>query len=129
MQKKKTVLWVILLVATHLICFIGGSMRSKQITLDYFTREFEQTNAHVELSHYTSYRDIALNIKVSKKNQAICEAEMAATSMFDGLQHCLANSACRINITKKAHEFAPEVLGEKPLPIKKRTTCSVNIEN
>lgn len=126
MQKKKIVLWVILLAITHLFCFVGGSMRSRQITLDYFTQEFEHANAHVELSHYVSYRDIALDIKSSRKDRAMCEAKMAATSMFDALQSCVKNSACRANIAKKAQEFAPELLGDKPLPIERTTSCSLN---
>jgi hypothetical protein len=126
MQKKKIVLWVLLLAITHLFCFVGGSMRSRQITLENLAQGLEQADAHVELSHYVSYRDIALDIKSSKKDRAMCEAKMAATSMFDVLQHCLANSACRINIEKKAQEFAPELLGDKPLPIERITSCSMN---
>lgn len=123
MKKIKILLWVILLLITHTFAFIFGSMRGRYVTQNYLAQEFEKADAHVVLGHYLAYRDIALGIQASQNSRAKCEAEMMATNMFDSLTNCLANEECKEGLSKKAREFAPEVLGEKPVPITKRMSC------
>ena len=48
---------------------------------------------------------------------------MMATSSLDSLHDCLVNMACKKNLTKKAEDNAPEVLGLTPLPFKRRVGC------
>jgi hypothetical protein len=108
-MKKKNILWVLLFLITHALFFVGGSMRGRQITLLSLEQEFENSNSQITLSHYSEYRDIALDIQAAKYSRAKCDAELMATAMFDGLANCLESENCKRNLSKKAREFAPEV--------------------
>ncbi len=120
---KKIVLWTTVLLVTHALFFVGGAMRGKYTAKISFEQTFESANAHVVLAHYSSYRDIALGIKSPQDIKAKCVAELMATAMSDGVKSCLANDECKRGISNAAREFAPEMLGERSLPIMRRTSC------
>lgn len=124
MMKKKIIFWVVVLFITHSLVFVGGAMRGKNITQASFEQAFEKADAHVILGHYSAYRDIALGIQSAGNGRAKCEAELMATTMFESLSRCLADRECKNEIESKAKQVAPEVLGDRPFPIEKRTSCN-----
>ena len=122
-MRVKGALWGVILVVTHGLVFLAGSVTGKHMTSEYLEHEFEVANASVVLSHYSIYRDIALKIDAAKVDSAKCEAEINATAMFDGLGTCLKQPYCKDALRLKSHEFAPEVFGEAPVPIERRSSC------
>jgi len=103
--------------------FIAGSATGRQTTLKYYSQEFQTANAHVLIGHYSAYKNIVLNIKASRYGNGKCEAEMMATAMLESMKSCVADASCKQAIAKKAREFAPEILGEAPVPFEKHTSC------
>ena len=112
---KKKIVWVVVLLISHVGIFAGGLVIGGHVTTDHVFSEFKKVNAPVVLGHYTIYRDIAVNLKGSKYDEAKCSAELGVSSMFDDLKACLANHECRDVIEGKVRKSAPEVLGEAPL--------------
>lgn len=92
--------------------------------LEHISLEIEEVNAHIGLSHYSNYRDIALNIKAGHYVDAKCEAEMMATSFRESLDRCITDDRCKNSLEKKAQEIAPEILDGTTVPIEKRNSCS-----
>lgn len=122
-MKKKTVLWSLVLLLSYVAAFIVGSATGRQTTLKYYSEEFETANAHVLIGHYSAYKNIASNIRESRYGNAKCEAEMMATAMLESMKSCMADANCKQAVSKKAREFAPESLGEAPIPFETRTSC------
>lgn len=112
--KLKIALAAILLLS-HLAFYILGSVVNRQVMLSSLSKEFNRTNANVNLGRYTEYRDIALVIKASRYDKAKCSVELGASAMYDDLKSCLTNQNCRGAIEQKMRAAAPEILGEAPL--------------
>ena len=120
---KKLLICTGVLLITITLSFIGGAYVGRKNTISLLSEAVEMANSQVALSHYSTYRDIAKEIKAHRYNDAQCLAELSASIMRDGLKQCMKNQSCKKSLEKKAHEFAPEVLGETPLPFKYRTNC------
>jgi hypothetical protein len=120
---KKLLIWTGVLLITSALSFVGGTYIGRKNTISLLSESVEMANAHVTLSHYSLYRDIAKEIKARRYDDAQCLAELSASNMLDGLKECMGNLSCKQSLEKQAHEFAPEVLGEIPMPIKYRTNC------
>ena len=92
-------------------------------TSKFHDQVVEYGNSISAVGNYVTYRDIALAIKGSKYDSIRCRAEFAAKWNLNIAKPCLADSACRGALEGKTREFAPEVLGEAPMPIELRTEC------
>jgi len=112
---KKKIGWAVLLVVSHILILIGGSVIGRHDAIDDLFGQAEKADAQVALGRYTIYRDMAKDIKTGRYERAQCSARLGASSMYDNVKTCLAKSECRDSIEKKAHEVAPELLGEVPL--------------
>jgi uncharacterized protein YkvS len=112
---KRRIAWVVILLISHSVIFILGSAINRQNMLKAFVNEFNQKSAHVDLGIYTTYRDIAIDIRGGAYENAQCLAELEASTRYDELKSCLENQVCKIAIEKDARGIAPEVLGEAPL--------------
>jgi hypothetical protein len=124
MKKKSVLLIVLVLAISHAIVFAIGSMIGSKITHEKGAQAVEEASAHASLAHYSTYRDIALDIKAGRYIDATCRAEMMATSMFAGLERCTENEQCKDGLRKNARQLAPEILEGTPIPIEKRDSCS-----
>jgi len=112
---KKTIAIGLILVITHAVFYMFGSIVSRKQILNSLEVDFNKSNASVNLGRYVEYRDIALAIKAEKLDRAICISELGASSMYDDLKSCLANQNCSVALKGKIHEAAPEILDEAPL--------------
>ena|ERR1700730_1284290 len=112
---KKRLVLVVVLVISHLLFLVGGTIAGRHTALKYFVTETEKADARVTLGHYAVYRDIAVDIKAGKYDKAKCRAELGASSMFDEVKACVANKNCGPSVEKEARQSAPEVLGQGPL--------------
>lgn len=113
-MKRKFAIAVILLLS-HFIFYVLGSVINRQIMLSSFAKEFKQADAEATLGRYDEYKYIALNVSEGKYDKVKCAAELGASAMFDDLKSCVADQDCRIVIEQRLHEAAPEVLGEAPV--------------
>jgi hypothetical protein len=119
---KHAIVWVIVIVV-GVGAYVIGASRARERTLAEFKVQFESSNAHSQLGHYSAYKSIALAVtKDSKKAQ--CQAQQAAGAMLGGLKTCLADATCREGILEKTKVFAPEAIGEAELPFSVPTICS-----
>jgi hypothetical protein len=112
---RKRVIWGIVLVASHLLFFAGGSALARHTALGDFIRQTERADAQVTLGHYTVYRDIAVEISSRRYDRAKCNAELLASSMLDDVKGCLGNVTCRGAVEENVRKVAPEVLGQAPV--------------
>lgn len=128
MITKSKLLFVFSLTLSHAIFFLAGSMRGSNIRHEQAQHAVEEVNAHISLAHYSSYRDIALDIQAGRYVDAKCQAEMAATSMLLALERCMGIEQCKKGIFETAQQFALELLDGAPVPIEKRSSCSRQIE-
>lgn len=104
------------LVATHALVFVGGTATGRYLTMGFVLKEVEKADAEVVLGHYTIYRDIAKALRMAKHDDALCSAELAASSMFDDVKECMTKQECANAITKTSERSAPEVLTQsKPV--------------
>ena len=113
---RKKITWFVILVASHLLFFLAGSTTGRYVTLKYFAHETEKANASVSAGHYVVYRDIAVDIKARKYDEAKCKAELIASSLLDEAKSCMAAAECRDSIEIDVRAKIPEVLGNTPLP-------------
>ena len=112
---KRKIALVAILLLSHSTVYVLGSFINRQIMLSALLEQLNRTNASLTLGRYTEYRDIALNIKAAKYDNAKCSAELGASAMYDDLKFCLADQRCKVSVEQKIREAAPEVLGEAPL--------------
>ncbi len=112
---KRKIALVVILLLSHSAVYVLGSFINRQAMLSALSAQFNRTNASLNLGRYTEYRDIALDVKAGKYNNAKCSAELGASAMYDDLKSCLANQGCKGAIEQKIREAAPEILGEAPL--------------
>jgi hypothetical protein len=124
MKKKSILLTVLVLLISHAIVFVAGSIRGSNIRHEQAQQVLEEVNALTSLAHYSNYRDIALDIEAGHFIDAKCRAEMTATSMLAVLERCTQNEQCKDGLRKNARRLAPEVLEGAPIPIEKRSSCS-----
>ncbi len=124
---KKSVTWIVLLAATHVLVFVAGAAIGRRAALNDFVDQTRRAEAQVSLGRYTAYRDMAVALTTARYDRAKCEAEVLASSMLDDVKRCVAESTCRGTIAAKAQHVAPETLGQVPVPFKyvdvNRTTC------
>jgi hypothetical protein len=126
-MKIKTV-WVVVLLVGFFLFFLAGFLTGRSSDKTFYAQVLEYANANVALADYQAFRDISLEIKVSKNESARCLAEFYGIGRLDVLGSCLETPSCRASLEKKAREGAPEVLGEAPMPIELRAECH-NIPN
>jgi len=113
---------ILMLSVTSLFSFSLGAILSRNSVLGELAIETDKADAQVGLGLYTSYRNIALNIKASDYDDAICLAELMASSIYDDLRECWSNELCRPAIEEKVHQEVQEITGKVPLKINYRKT-------
>ena len=123
-MRIKLLLGLVFLIVTNVSAFWIGAVRSQKATIADFAFQFENADAFVLLGHYTGYRDIALALAEEDRQFAMCQAELGATMMYDGLMQCLQKEGCRSAIEVRIRSSAPELLNEAPPPIQLRKSCS-----
>ena len=112
---KNKIVWTVVLLISHTLFFVGGDIRGKYLAAHYVRMDFEMADAAVVLGQYSVARDIAVNIKAGKYDDAKCSADLEASSKLDDLKSCLSKQKCRLSIEKRTQEIAPEALSQIPL--------------
>lgn len=115
MNTKRKVVLAAVLIVSHVAFFIVGGIASQRTMLKAFAIEVKKANAEVSLGLYMDHRYTALAIKEKRYENALCAAQLGASTRYDDLKACLANEDCRPTIEQELRKDAPEVLGEAPL--------------
>lgn len=113
---KKQILFAVVLFASHAIVFFGGTVLGKESTTNGFLAATRLADAEVILGHYSTYRDISVEIGSGEYRRAKCNADLGASAMFDGLRDCLLDTRCATRLQQIALSVAPEILGDGPMP-------------
>jgi len=107
---------MVALLASYVVVFVGGTFTGRQVTIKWFANATQVADAEVMVGHYTTYRDIALDIGAGKIDRAKCNADLGASAMLDGIRDCMAEETCRTKIRLVALSGAPEIVGEAVVP-------------
>lgn len=113
---RKKIVFAAMLVVSHVIVFVGGTLTGKQATTSWFVGETQVADAQITLGHYTIYRDIALDIDAGRIGKAKCNAELGASAMFDGVKDCMLDGSCKAKLQQFVLQSAPEISGGVPVP-------------
>lgn len=113
---RKKVVFAVILLASHTIFFVGGTFTGKQVTTSWFVGETQVADAQITLGHYTTYRDIALDIGAGRIGKAKCNAELGASAMFDGVKDCMLEESCKARLQQFVLQSAPEISGSVSIP-------------
>jgi len=113
---RNNVVFAVILLASHMIFFVGGAFTGKQITTSWFVGETLVADAQITLGHYTTYRDIALDIDAGRIGTAKCNAELGASAMFDGVKDCMLEEICKTRLQQLVLQNAPEISGGSIIP-------------
>ncbi|GEM_PF-3568126 len=112
---RKIIIWVVVLIVSHVAAFFGGSIVGGKISKNYLSQEFEKANAPIMLAHYVQFRDFAKSVGTGKLDNAKCSAELGASSNLDDIRACLADDHCKTSIEKDVRQLAPEIISGAPL--------------
>ena len=112
-NKKKII--VIVLVMSHGVAYVLGSIINREKILSEISKEFERANAEVNLGRYMEYRDIIVSVNDKEYGKAKCYAQLGASAMYDDLKSCVAEADCGNSIMRKINDNAPEILDDGTL--------------
>ena len=112
---RRRLIWVFVLLASHLLFFIGGAALGRHNAFTDFIRQTERADAKVMFGHYTVYRDIAVDIGTKRYDRAKCNAELIASSLLDDARACIDKPECKSAVEDDARKVAPEVIGQAPV--------------
>lgn len=112
---KKIIIWILILIVSHVAVFIGGSVLGGRISKAYLSQEFEKVNAPISLFHYVQFRDLVKSINTGELDTAKCGAELGASSNLDDVKACLASDYCKDSIVNEVRKKAPEIFSGAPL--------------
>ena len=115
MNRKRKAALAAILILSHLAFYGLGSIINRHTMLSAFAREYEKSQAVVNMGLYADYRYIALAIKAKQYEYALCNAQLGASSRYDDLKECLASQDCKLTVEEDLRRDAPEVLGQAPL--------------
>lgn len=113
---KPKITWLLILLVTHLVAFVVGSEVEKRFAFKYFAEQTRSADAKVAFGHYVNYRNIAVGIKEAKYQEALCQAELTASSFLDDLRTCISNVTCRAALENEPKQIAPELFAGSSLP-------------
>jgi hypothetical protein len=113
---KTKITLIVTLVVSHVAVFLAGVIIERKLAFSYFVRETNAAAASVSFGHYINYRNIAVDVKAAKYDNALCQAQLTASSFLDELRACAADATCKVSLQKEARQLAPEVFGGAPVP-------------
>ena len=116
----KRVISITLLVT---ICILIGMLLGRKSVINKYEQIFKLNAAYDQLYAYVHMRNIALSIKAKNYDYAECNSEFVATVVYDSLQNCTNDVACRKELSGKLMEQAPEIFNNKNMPFERKLQC------
>ncbi|WP_275100414.1 hypothetical protein [Sedimenticola hydrogenitrophicus] len=111
---KKTFVIIIILISNIAVLIVGMFIGRKSIEDNVF-KQYNKVKYQVMLGHYTTYRDIAVNVREGNYQLAKCNAELTASALLDSLETCINDRGCKAFIEQQVKEHAPEVMDKNML--------------
>lgn len=113
LTKYKVYILVGLWLFSLLLSYGVGSITAHKAALRGFVQQFKSSEIEVGYGRYIEYRDMSTYIEQHKYEAAKCVADLGASSHFEQLETCLADTQCS-KLLDKEHKIAPELFDKKP---------------
>ena len=111
------------IISLVIVCVLIGITIGRKSVSNKYEQIFKLNAAYDQLYAYVHMRNIALSIKSKNYDYAECNAEFVATVVYDSLQECTHDNACRNEISAKLMEQAPEILINKKMLFERKSQC------